>query len=130
MPVKHGTSLSSPEPSSCPELQSLLHEFKDVLVPSIPGGLPPERFDNNGRAIEHTIETAPDAVPYARPPRPFTQEESAEIQRVIADFLAKGWIVPSLSPWAAPILLVPKKPDPVTGKRAWRMCVSYVKLNA
>jgi hypothetical protein len=80
--------------------------------------------------IEHTIETAPDAVPHARPPRPFTSEESAEIQRVIANFLAKGWIVPSSSPWAAPVLFAPQKPDPVTGKRAWRMCVSYVKLNA
>jgi hypothetical protein len=78
MPVKNGASLSSLEPSSCPELQSILHEFKDVLVPSIPGGLPPARFDNNGRAIEHTIETAPDAIPYDRPPGPFTQEDQLE----------------------------------------------------
>jgi hypothetical protein len=46
------------------------------------------------------------------------------------DFLAKGWITPSLSPWAAPVLFVPKKLDPVTGQRSWRMCISYVKLNS
>jgi hypothetical protein len=41
-----------------------------------------------------------------------------------------GWIAPSLSPWAAPVLFVPKKCDPVTGARTWRMCISYVKLNS
>lgn len=112
------------------ELQALLAEFDYVLVTSIPGGLPPVRHDATGRVIEHTIETHPNEKPYARPPRPFTADESAEIQRVIADFLSKGWITPSLPPWAAPVLFVPKKPGPVTGKRACRMCVSYVKLNA
>jgi hypothetical protein len=113
-----------------PKLQALLSEFSDVLVSSLPGGLPPVRHDSSGRVIEHTIDTHSHEQPYARPPRPFTLEESAEIQRVIAEFLANGWITPSLSPWAAPVLLVPKKPDPVTGKRSWRMCISYVKLNA
>jgi hypothetical protein len=112
------------------KLQALLSEFSDVLVSSLPGGLPPVRHDASGRVIEHTIDTHSHEQPYARPPRPFTLEESAEIQRVIAEFLANGWITPSLSPWAAPVLLVPKKPDPVTGKRSWRMCISYVKLNA
>ena len=30
----------------------------------------------------------------------------------------------------APVLFVPKKRDPVTGERTWRMCISYVKLNS
>jgi hypothetical protein len=113
-----------------PELKALLSEFSDVLVASLPGGLPPKRYDAAGRPIEHRIDTPNGAKPYARPPHPFTAEESAEIQRVISDFLSKGWIAPSLSPWAAPVLFVPKKPDPVTGKQAWRMCLSHVKLNA
>jgi hypothetical protein len=69
--------------------------------------------------MEHTIDTHSHEQPYARQPRPFTLEESAEIQRVIAEFLPNGWITPSLSPWIAVfVLLVPKKPDPVTGKRS------------
>jgi hypothetical protein len=55
----------------------------------------------------------------ARPPRPFPAENLQKFQRVIADFLAKGGITLSLSPWAAPALFVIKKPDPVPGKEAW-----------
>ena len=113
-----------------PEVRKLLDEFKDVLVPQVPGGLPPVRTAADGSIIEHTIETAPDVTPSSRPPLPFTAEEHTIIKQYIADFIAKGWIKPSLSPWAAPVLFVPKKPDPVTGKRSWRMVISYVKLNS
>jgi hypothetical protein len=63
--------------NACPELAQLLQEFQDVLVSSIPGGLPPVRYDTSGRVIEHTIVTAPDAQPYARTPYPCTPDESA-----------------------------------------------------
>jgi hypothetical protein len=116
--------------SDLPDIKPLLNEFSDVLVSEIPGGLPPERVSADGSPIECTIELAPDAKPFARPPRPFTAEETQEIRNYLDEFLSKGWITPSLSPWAAPVLFVPKKLDPVTGKRSWRMCVSYVKLNS
>jgi hypothetical protein len=113
-----------------PLIKSVLIQFRDVLVSEIPGGLPPERFAADGSPIEHCIETAPDEKPFARPPRPFTAQEDAEIQTYLHDLLSKGWIAPSLSPWAAPVLFVPKKVDPVTGEKTWRMCISYVKLNS
>ena len=113
-----------------PKVAPLLQEFADVLKAKIPGGLPPVRYATDGSVIEHTIDTAPTAKPYARNPHPFTQEEDAEVKRYISTFLENGWIRPSLSPSAAPVLFVPKKPDPVTGKRSWRMCISYVALNA
>jgi hypothetical protein len=99
----------------------LLREFSDVLRSEIPGGLPPQRFAADGRAIEHCIETADGEQPYARNPMPFTAEEEQEIRKYIQDFLDKGWIVPSLSPWAAPVLFVPKKVDPVKREKhgAW-----------
>lgn len=101
-----------------------------MLVTEIPGDLPPERFDAEGKPIEHTVDTDPHVVPYKRNPQPYTAEEDAELQRYIRELLAKGWITPSLSPWAAPVLFVPKKVDPVTIKRTWRMCISYVNLNS
>lgn len=113
-----------------PEVKPVLEEFRDVLVSEIPGGLPPERFGPDGMPIEHCIDTAPGESPYARPPRGFTPHEDAEVQKYLKELLAKGWITPSLSPWAAPVLFVPKKVDPVTGEKTWRMCISYVKLNS
>jgi hypothetical protein len=88
------------------------------------------RIGIDGQPLEDTIEVAPGTQPYARPPRMFTPEESVEIRRYLTDFLNKKWIVPSLSPWAAPVLFVPKRADPVTDKRTWRMVISYVKLNS
>jgi hypothetical protein len=122
-------TLSGPGADS-PNVKPLLLEFSDVLVPEIPGGLPPERYATDGRPIECAIDVEPDAKPYARPPRTFSPEETQEIRNYLDEFLSKGWITPSLSPWAAPVLFVPKKLDPVTGQRSWRMCVSYVKLNS
>ena len=55
-----------------PSIAPLLNEFCDVLRTEIPGGLLPERFRADGTRTEHTIGTAQDAVPYSRPPRPFT----------------------------------------------------------
>jgi hypothetical protein len=37
-------------------------------------------------------------------------------------------IQPSLSPWNFPILIVPKKMD-ASGKRKWKICVDFRKLN-
>ena len=108
----------------------LLSDYADVLRDKIPEGLPPERFAADGTPIEHVIEVAEGEKPYARNARPFTREEDEEVQRYLKEFMENGWIRPSLSPWAAPVLFVPKKPDPVTGKRSWRMCISYVALNS
>jgi hypothetical protein len=112
--------------SSDSGIAQLLLSLKDILVSTIP----PERHAADGSVIQHSIETAPTATPYSRPPRPFTREETQEIQRYISDFLGKGWIRPSLSSWAAPVLFVPKKPDPVSGKSVLRMVISFVKLNS
>lgn len=118
---------ASPDPlfsgpgATHPGIELLLREFSDVLQSEIPGGLPPQRFAADGSAIEHCIETADSEKPYARNPNPFTAEEKADIRKYIEDFPDIDWIVPSLSPWAAPVLFVPNKVDPVTGEKTWRM---------
>ena len=40
---------ADPKDYKSPELQAMLNEFEDVLVSSIPGGLPPKRVDADGR---------------------------------------------------------------------------------
>jgi hypothetical protein len=112
--------------SEQPQVAAIIKEFSDILLAELPPGLPPERVAVNGTKIEHTIETDPHAIPPKSKPSLYTQEELAETQRQLQVLLEHQWITPSLSPYAAPVLFVRKKPDPVTGKRSLRMCVSYV----
>jgi hypothetical protein len=52
-----------------------------------------------------------------------TEKEFEEVRKQVEHLLAQGWLRPSLSSWAAPILFVPKK----DGKL--RMCIDYRGLN-
>lgn len=112
-----------------PKVKSVLSEFSDVLVSKLPPGDPPARLGVDGKPIEHTIDLHDTTKPFAAQPRRLSPDEDAELQRVLRELLENGWIVPSLSPHAAPVVFARKKPDPVTGKRALRFCISYVKLN-
>ena len=49
--------------------------------------------------------------------------ELVEVHRQLDDYLAKGFIQPSTSPYSAPILFTWKK------DRTLRMCVDYRSLN-
>jgi hypothetical protein len=101
--------------SDHPQISAILKDFLDVLVPELPPGMPKERKAIDGSIIEHTIELDPASKPYAAQPRPLTVEEDTEIKRLLDELLTKGWIVPSLSSHAAPVVFVRKKPDPITG---------------
>ena len=46
------------------------------------------------------------------------------VEELVADMRKKGIIQPSVSAWASPIVLVPKKDDTL------RFCVDYRKVNA
>jgi hypothetical protein len=112
-----------------PRVAEILSEFSDVLVSKMPAGMPPERVDSDGNPIEHTIDLAPGTKPYAANPRRLTPAEDREMFKVLKLLFENGWIGPSLSPHAAPVVFSRKKPDPITGQVDLRMCISYVKLN-
>lgn len=97
-------------------LQHVLTNFADVFEP-LPAGLPPDR------QIDHLIPLIPGAKPVAKPVYKLTPKEEEEARKQITEMLAKGWISPSQSPWAAPILFAPK-PD-----GGLRLCVDYRALN-
>lgn len=120
------SSLAAQSPEHAKLEADIRKKYASILVDEIPPGLPKQRTID-GREIVFELPTAPDAVPYARNPYRPTVKESEEITKQIEDLLARGWIRPSLSAWAAPVLFVPKKTT--DGVTKWRMCVDYRGLN-
>ena len=78
--------------------------------------------------MEFRIDTEDNPPFRMRPYRPaWTQKKI--IEEHIQNMLDAGVISPSCSPYASPIILVPKKKDPQTGEVAYRFCVDFRKLN-
>ena len=97
-------------------IRDVLLEFQDVFE-APPPGLPPDRD------VGHTIPLEPGHAPPWRPLYRLSPNEKAEAERQVKEYLEKGWIVPSKSPFGAPILFVKKKDGSL------RMCIDYRALN-
>ena len=50
-----------------------------------------------------------------------------EVNKQIEKMLKQGVIVPSISPWSAPLWIVPKKLD-ASGEKKWRIVIDFRKL--
>ncbi|WVZ71282.1 hypothetical protein U9M48_019884 [Paspalum notatum var. saurae] len=75
------------------------------------------------REVEFLIELLPGTAPIAKRQYRVAPKEQELIKENIDELLGKGFIRPSSSPWAFPVLFVDKK----DGSR--RMCVDYRALN-
>jgi hypothetical protein len=100
----------------CPEVAALLEEFATVFAPL--SELPPERN------CDHTIPLVPGAKHIQIRPYRYPPALKDEIERQVADMLAKGVIQSSTSAFSSPVLLVRKKDG------TWRFCFDYRYLNA
>jgi hypothetical protein len=96
---------------------SLLQEFEDVFPEEMPNELPPIK------GIEHQIDFVPRAAIPNQPADKSNPEEKNELQRQVEDLMSKGYVRESMSPFAVPMLLVPKKDG------TWRMCVDCKEVN-
>jgi hypothetical protein len=76
------------------------------------------------RTYDHSIAILPNALPVNCRPYRYSPEQKDEIERQVATMLKSGVVVPSLSPYASPVLLVKKKDN------NWRFCVDYWRLNS
>jgi hypothetical protein len=95
---------------------NVLSEFPDVFPEELPG-MPP------GRKVEFAIELIPGTAPISKRVYRVSGPELVELKKQIDELLDKGYIRPSTSPWAAPVLFVEKK----DGTKM--MCIDYKSLN-
>lgn len=78
-------------------------------------------------AVKHEVRTKDDSPIYVRSFRhPHFMKE--EINNQIQNLLKNNIIRPSISPYSAPVWIVPKKAD-ASGKKKYRMVIDYRKLN-
>ena len=96
------------------ELSTLLNSFSNIFS------------DNPGKTtlMEHHIELQPGAKPIKLPPYRANPTKMAVIRKELDDMKAMGVIEDSNSPWASPILLVPKPDNTV------RFVIDYRKVNS
>ena len=95
------------------QVRNLLAEFSDVF-----SGRP-----NLTHAAAHKIDTG-HSLPIRSPPYKVPQKLEEEVNREVEKMLEMGIIRPSKSPWASPIVIVPKPDGSI------RFCVDYRKLNS
>ena len=93
----------------------VVREFPDVFPDDIVG-LPPDR------EVEFTIDLIPGTEPISIPPYRMATVELRELKAQLEELLSKGFIRPSISPWATPVLFVKKKYGRL------RLCIYYRKL--
>jgi hypothetical protein len=98
------------------EAVRIVLDFPDVFPEELPG-MPPER------KVEFAIELIPGTAPISKRAYQLSRPELVELKKQIDELLEKGYIKPSTSPWAAPVLFVEKK----DGTK--RMCIDYRALS-
>ena len=94
----------------------IVKEFPDVFPDDI-SGLPLDR------EVEFTIDLIPGTEPISIPPYRMSPEELRELKAQLEELLSKGFILPSISPWGAPVLFMKKKDGSL------QLCIDYRQLN-
>jgi Reverse transcriptase (RNA-dependent DNA polymerase)/Aspartyl protease len=116
--VIHVSSVSHSKVDDTPATaRRLIAKFADVFPDELPDTLPPKR------SVDHKIELKPESEPATAPCHRMPDSQIPELEKQLNDSLKKGFIRPSKSPWAAPILFVKKKDG------SMRLCIDYRALN-
>jgi hypothetical protein len=110
----HHLSVDDKEANPTEEIR-IVSEFPDVFPEELPG-IPLERN-------KFVIVLIPGTAPISKRAYRVSGPELAELKKQIDELLEKGYIRPSTSPSAAPVLFVEKKDG------TNRMCIDYRALN-
>lgn len=98
-------------------LDSLLNKYDEIFSKS--------QTDIGCITTEQHRIALTNAVPIHRAPYRCSQADKAEINKQVDALIKQGVVRPSLSPYAAPVILAEKK-----GEGRTRLCIDYRKLNA
>ncbi|POS82905.1 hypothetical protein EPUL_005149 [Erysiphe pulchra] len=102
------------------EILKLCHKFKNIFYH--------ENSDLSfTNVVKHKIRTTDDRPVYVksfRHPHAMKEIIQDQIQKLLEDKIIR----PSISPYSAPVWIVPKKAD-ASGKKKYRMVIDYRKLN-
>lgn len=98
------------------ELTEIIQEFQELFEES--KTLPPRREQ------DHSIPLIPAAKPVNLKPYRYSYNQKYTIETMVDEMLKAGVIIESNSPFASPVLLVPKKDN------TWRFCIDYRALNS
>ena len=101
-----------------PDIEKLLLKYKDVFPNELPDGLPPKRPQGDFR-----IELKEDSKPVKRGLYRMSIAELEETKTQVEKLMKQGFVRPSTSPWAAPVLFASKKDGGL------RFCVDYRAIN-
>jgi hypothetical protein len=82
------------------QIKDLIADFGNIF--QTPSSLPPSRLYDNA------ISLLPNSAPINTRPYRYSPEQKTKIERQVAAMLQSGIIVPNLSPFASPVLLVKK----------------------
>ncbi len=108
--------VNSLKPEEVEKLRTLLVDFSDVFALS-------DAELGCTDVLQHPIDTGEHAAIKQQPYRtPIVRREI--VSQMIDAMEAQGVVQPSVSPWASPVVLVPKKDG------SWRFCVDYRRLNS
>ena len=94
----------------------MVKEFPYVFLEELPG-LPPER------EVDLSIEILQVTTPISKAPYRMAPTELKELKTQLQELWDKGFVLPSVSPWGAPVLFVKKKYVTL------RMCIDYQQIN-
>lgn len=101
------------------QIRQLLEKYADVFSRN-------EYDVGRTNLIPYEIDTG-DATPIKQRVRQVPPHKREAFKQIIDDFVLKGFLSPSLSPWASPVVLVSKKSQ--DGEEKIRFCCDYRKLN-
>ena len=94
----------------------MVRDFPDVFLDELPG-LPLYR------EVNFEIKTVPGTAPISITTYKMAPTELKELKKQLKVLLEKGFIIPSISPWGAPVLFVKKKDESML------LCIDYQQLN-